>query len=334
MLALPMLFAVIALVSDGSNIFANKRSLQNAADASVLAAVRELNQDLSLCTGPPTTLGTCLNRVQTVAVDYSHNRNGGPSPDRPCTDSSDQGPCYQTPFPGSTDYGGLQIRLKRNVPFRFGRLIGLSSGTVKATAAASLGLPGGATNVSPVGVQQQIAACTMPSAPTKCFGPSFPTTLDFDSGGFGYALLNLHCGTDTPVTTCGTPSPTSEMNQYMRTGFPGTIPVNKWYIQNNGAKNGIKQGIDDVIAAGTTLLIPVYDCVSVTPPAVVCGSGTGNPAAYHVIGFAAFVIQSRNGWANGQGHTFTGYFTQFIATGISGGGGGSDFGVHVVTLSQ
>ena len=36
----------------------------------------------------------------------------------------------------------------------------------------------------------------------------------------------------------------------------------------------------------------------------------------------------------GQGHTFTGYFTTFIATGISGGAGGTDFGVHVVTLTQ
>ena len=149
------------------------------------------------------------------------------------------------------------MRIKRDVPFGFAHVVGLSSGTVRARAAAALGLPGGASNVSPVGVQQQIAACTMPSAPTKCFGPSFPTTLDFDSGGFGYALLNLHCGTDAPVASCGTPSPTSEMNTYMETGFAGTIDVNKWYVQNNGAKNGIKQGVDYSIAQGTKLLIPV-----------------------------------------------------------------------------
>jgi hypothetical protein len=332
--ALPLLLAVVALVTDGSNLFANKRSVQNVADATVLAAVRELNPDLSLCTGPASTVGTCLNKVQTVASDYS-NRNGGPTPLHQCDDTS--GPdwnCYQTPYPDSTGTAALQIRIKRSVGLRFGGLVGLTQSDVVAKAVAGLGLPGGATNVSPVGVQQQIAACTMPTAPVKCFGPSYPTTLDFDSGGFGYALLNLHCGTDTPVTNCGTASPTSEMNTYMETGFPGTIDVNKWYVQNNGAKNGIKQGVDYSIMNGTKLLIPVYDCVSVTPPAVVCGPGTGNPAAYHVIGFAAFVIQSRNGWNNGQGHTFTGYFTQYIATGISGGPGGTDFGVHVVSLTQ
>jgi hypothetical protein len=331
-LALPLFFALVALVGDGSNVFANKRSLQNAADASVLAAVREFNSDLSMCTGPDTTAGTCLYRIKTTAEDYS-NRNNGPTSLHQCNDSlGTDWNCYKTPYPGGTDYGGLQLRLQRSVPFRFGRVIGLSDGTVHAKAAAGLGLPGSASNVSPVGVQQSIAACTMPTATPRCLGPSYPKTLDFDSGGFGYALLNLHCATDTPVSTCATISPTSEMNTYMTSGFPGILPVNKWYIQNNGAKNGIKQGVDDVIAAGTKLLIPVYDCVSVTPPAVVCGSGTGNPAAYRVIGFAAFVIVSRNGWNNGQGHTFTGYFTDYVATGV--GGGGSDFGVHVLTLNE
>src|ERR671930_1395724 len=37
--SLPLLVAIIALVADGSNLFANKRSVQNVADASVLAAV-------------------------------------------------------------------------------------------------------------------------------------------------------------------------------------------------------------------------------------------------------------------------------------------------------
>src|SRR4051812_769877 len=64
-LALPMFFALIALVSDGSNVFASKRSLQNAADASALAAVREFNSDLSFCGGPDTTAGTCLYRIRT-----------------------------------------------------------------------------------------------------------------------------------------------------------------------------------------------------------------------------------------------------------------------------
>ena len=341
--ALPLLLALIALVTDGSNLFANKRSVQNVADASVLAAVRELNP----CFGTG-SVAACSGQVQVVASQYSY-ANGGPgiptpAPTPPCPAGGNCLPacddtsapdwnCYQTPYPDSTGTGTLQIRIKRSVGLSFAGIVGLSKSDVVAKAVASLGLPGGATNVSPVGVQQQIAACTMPSAPVKCFGPSFPTTLNFDSGGFGYALLNLNCSYDTPQTNCPTSSD-KQMTDYIEKGFPGTLDVNKWYQQNNGAKNGIKQGVDTAIASGQPLLIPVYDCVSVTPPTVVCGPGTGDPAAYHVIGFAAFVIQSRNGWNNGQGHTFTGYFTQFIATGISAGPGGTDFGVHVVSLNQ
>lgn len=333
-LALPVFFALIALVSDGSSVFANKRSLQNVADASALAAVREFNSDLSVCGGPDTTAGTCLYRIRTTAEDYS-NRNGGPTSLPACNDSS--GPrwnCYKTPYPTSTDNGGLQVRFERTVPFRFGRVIGLSGGTVHAKAAASLGLPGSAANVSPVAVQQSIAACTRPGATPSCLGPSHPQTLNFDGTGFGYALLNLWCSTGTPASTCPShpTSPPSEMNTFMTAGFPGLLDVNKWYVQNNGAKNGLKQGIDDVIASGKVLLVPVFDCVSVTPPTVSCSSGT-NPAAYHVIGFAGFVIVSRDKWTNsGTDHNFTGYFTNFIASGV--GGGGSDFGVHVLTLSE
>jgi hypothetical protein len=309
----------------------------------VLAAVRELNP----CFGTG-SVAACSGQVQVVASQYSY-ANGGPgiptpAPTPPCPAGGNCLPacddtsapawnCYQTPYPDSTGTSTLQVRIKRSVGLSFAGIVGLSKSDVVAKAVASLGLPGGATNVSPVGVQQQIAACTMPSAPVKCFGPSYPTTLDFDSGGFGYALLNLDCATDTPQTTCPTSSD-KEMTDYIEKGFPGTLDVNQWYQQNNGAKNGIKQGVDTAITSGQPLLIPVYDCVSVTPPAVVCGPGTGNPAAYHVIGFAAFVIQSRNGWNNGQGHTFTGYFTTFIATGISAGPGGTDFGVHVLTLTQ
>jgi Putative Flp pilus-assembly TadE/G-like len=331
--ALPLILALVALVSDGSNLFANKRSVQNVADASVLAAVRELNPDFSVCSGPASTSGTCLNRVETVASDYS-NRNGGSPTLHQCDDSvTYDWNCYQTPYPDSSGTGTLQVRIKRNVPFSFGGIVGLSGSDVTAKAVASLGLPGSASNVSPVAVQQPVAACTMPMAPVRCLGPSYPRTLDFDSTGFGYALLNLHCGTDTPQSTCGTASPTAEMNTYMTTGFPGLLQPNKWYINNNGSKNGIKQGIDSHIASGEVVLVPVYDCVWFAATNTTnCGSGTGQPDAYHVIGFAAFVITSRNGWANGQGHTFSGYFTDFVASGV--GGGTTDFGVHVVTLTD
>ena len=344
--ALPLFLALIALVSDGSNLFANKRSVQNVADASVLAAVSQLNSDLSLCTGPASTAGTCLNKVQTVASDYSQ-RNNGPTTIGPCIDSSSTN-CFQTPYPGDSDTGALQVRITRNVPLSFGGVVGLSTSSVSAKAVAGLSLPGAAKNVSPVAMQKDNVLCN----PSSC--PATPVQIDFDSTAFGYALLNLHCAWTSPNSSCGTTSNVSEMNGYIQTGFqgptatisvdgvaatPGLLPVNKWYIQNNGVKNGVKQGFDYAAdpANGVTLLIPVFDCAYLASPVTTsCTPVAWQPDAYHVIGFAAFVVETVIIWNNGQngGHQIRGHFVRYIASGVGGGGGGTDFGVHVLTLNE
>jgi len=302
--------------------------------------------------------------VRSTAQDYS-SRNNGPTPlcggvpDQQCAlhqcaNDSDWN-CYKTPYPGATDYGGLQVRLEKNVPFGFGRVIGLSDGTVHAKAAAGLSLPGAAKNVSPVAMQQDNVPCNA----TSC--PATSRQIDFDGipcpgcdPAFGYALLNLHCAWTSPNGSCGTNSNVTEMNGYIQTGFqgptatisvdgvastPGLLPVNKWYIQNNGVKNGVKQGFDYAAdpTNGVTLLIPVFDCVYLASPATTsCTPVSWQPDAYHVIGFAAFVVERVIVWNNGQGggHKIQGHFTTYIASGVGGGGGGSDFGVHVLTLNE
>src|SRR5690242_56414 len=52
-LALPLFFAVIALVIDGSSLMAQRRTIQNAADASSLAAAQELTVGTA-CVSPCT----------------------------------------------------------------------------------------------------------------------------------------------------------------------------------------------------------------------------------------------------------------------------------------
>jgi hypothetical protein len=325
-LALPLFFALVALVSDGSSVFANKRSLQNAADASVLAAVRELNSDLSSCGGSDTTAGTCLYRIRTTAEDYS-NRNGGPTSLPACNDSL--GPrwnCYKTPYPTGTDNAGLQVRFERTVPFRFGRVVGLSGGTVHAKAAAGLSLPGSANAVAPVGVQTNNACTT-----SSCFGQTRQLNFDID----GYRLLDLSVRSTTGPTGPGSAS-AQLMKGWITNGYPGLLPANAWYGDNNGQKTGVKNAfVDD---GQTILLIPVFDkyCPSTAPTPPECPTPGTPPVSFHVVGFAAFVIDPGGvNWSpstNGA-HILTGHFTRYIATGV-GGGGGSDFGVHVLTLNE
>src|SRR5580765_5247134 len=70
-LALPLFFAIVALVVDGSTLMAKRRSIQNAADASALAASQALP-----ASGPCDA--ACQATVKSVIEQYS-NMNGGPA---------------------------------------------------------------------------------------------------------------------------------------------------------------------------------------------------------------------------------------------------------------
>jgi Flp pilus assembly protein TadG len=313
-LALPLLLAMIALVIDGANLFTQRRSVQNAADAAALAAGAKLNTDLSACTGPDTASTTCAYNVRTTAEDYS-SRNGGQSSLHACVDSSDTN-CYLTPY--KTDNGRVQVRLKKSVSGFFTGAIGLS-GVLSASASSVAGLsPANAAGlVAPIAVSLA-NACT-PTVVPSCYGVT--TTFSFDSSG--YALLDLQqVSTSGPIV--GGNVSTSIYCDWIKDGYPATLPSNAWYGAegDNGYKNGIKNCWPD---DGTTvLLVPVYDMKDAITD------------SYHVVGFAAFVIDPGGvKWTGNQGtgnHTLTGHFTTFVAGGV--GGGGQSFGVYAVTLFE
>jgi Flp pilus assembly protein TadG len=322
-LAMPLFIALIALVADGSNIFANKRSVQNVADATALALARDLPN-----TGAPCT-GACLTTLQADAITYS-NLNRGPTVDHACA-SPDDTNCYQTPYKGDSS---LQVRVKRTVSTYFAGAVGLLNASVRANAAVGIGgTPNAAGNVAPIGVDKQFVCL---AADTACFGQT--KVLNFQAPP-GYSLLDLDRVSKTAPISGNTAS-TTQMSNWVTQGYPGVLPANAWYgaEANSGGHNGMRSALASMAASGTPLLVPVFGIAP--PPATSPDPTTG---AYYVIGFAAFVIndgtvtpQSWQGNSITGTHTITGHFTAFIATGVSGGpiGGPTDFGVHVVTLDE
>jgi hypothetical protein len=325
--ALPLFLALIALVTDGSNLFANKRGVQNVADATALAVARDLPSNGTACAG------ACLTTMQSDAITYS-NLNKGPTVDHACASSSDFN-CYQTPYKGNSS---VQVRVKREVSTFFGGVTGLFKSSVVASAAVGLGGPPSAVGgVAPVGVSKSHAclASTVPS----CFNvPNVQLNFDAD----GYSLLDLSDMSKTGPTPPGS-ADANTMKGWIINGYPGLLPNNAWYGNNNGQKTGIKNAfVDD---GSTVLLVPVFDkqCPTTTAPAppecpTLAPPGT-DPVSFHVIGFSAFVIDPGGiNWSpstNGS-HTLTGHFTTFIASGVSSGppGGSDDFGVRVITLDE
>src|SRR5215208_871429 len=94
-LALPLFFSLCALVLDGTSAMVGKRQMQNAADASALAAAQELAPAAAAaksCGGDVGCLQTVrhanASTVAAAAGDYS-DKNGGPESVHECTGAAD-----------------------------------------------------------------------------------------------------------------------------------------------------------------------------------------------------------------------------------------------------
>jgi hypothetical protein len=136
-----LVFALILLTVDLGNGFVQRRSIQNAADATALAAVRDLSGD-----------GTCTGDCVTTVNKYSSD-NGGPSPLHACSDADPANPtdnkCYAAPYidkGGVSHPGQIEVRLTKNVQTRFGSVVsgllkttGLANFDVSARAVAAVG---------------------------------------------------------------------------------------------------------------------------------------------------------------------------------------------------
>jgi hypothetical protein len=169
------------------------------------------------------------------------------------------------------------------------------------------------------------AACTV--ADPSCYGVT--RTVSFDESNIASSLIgliNVECHADTS-SGCGSGSTgASVLGGWIENGYPSPLPANQWYGVKTGVSEGqIRAGLAAAAAARTTLLFPVWD------------QADAANRSFHVIGWAAFVIDV--GGVNWTSHDriLTGHFTTFIATDVASGGtidGAGDFGVHVINLTQ
>jgi hypothetical protein len=341
---MPLFIALIALVADGSNVFANKRRAQNAADAIALAVAQDLPKKGSQCTGPDTTSGTCLYTLRTDAQNFS-DRNGGTATIHACDDTvTHDWNCYVTPYKGQNS--SVQIRIERTINTYFAGSLGLFRTSSHATAAVGIGgTPSAAGNVSPLGLSQSLWSPSLLTSNTTCAtNINDCYKLDFDASGFAlFDLSNTSTTGPLPADTSCTRGPGSApsggfgMNRDIAFGYPGDgsvvlLPVNAWYCQNPGNKNGDKNGMDYAYSNHIILVVPVFDPSRTTT----LTSGGKSATSYFIVGFSAFSIdQPVPNWTANT-HYLLGHFTTFITTGVSGGppGGPNDFGVHVITLDE
>ena len=124
-LALPVMLGMAAIVIDVGNLFVEKRSMQQAADAAALAAAQRL---------PGVACdSTCQSEVATLAGNYSGENlvSGGTGPLPPCSPGITSN-CYRV-----LGADRVEVKLTKSVSTFFGGLIGKSSYIVGARAVGS-----------------------------------------------------------------------------------------------------------------------------------------------------------------------------------------------------
>jgi secretion/DNA translocation related TadE-like protein len=214
---------------------------------------------------------------------------------------------------GSNDT--ITVQIKKPATGVFTKLFGVSSVNVGSKASARTALVSQAKYVAPIAVKNTHPMLSNPGCP--CFGQQNETTIPVGSTGApgAFAMVNL-------LNSQGT-SGASTLADWIQNGFPDYLPIGG-YMSDPGVKFNANQ-IQDALTQriGTDLLFPVYDTLT----------GQGSNAEYHVIGWAAFHLESID--ASGNNGTITGYFTDITWDGIPAStptGGGPNFGAHTVQL--
>ena len=137
LIVLPVLIAIAGLVIDGGNAFATKRQVQNAADASALAAAQSLGDPVTLCDPGDTACNEGYRAgVKAKAEEYSH-ANGGPSVLDEC-DADTPTNCYTWPYNGS--WAKIEVRLQKTAEGFFTQFVGLATDFFKPAARAVAGV--------------------------------------------------------------------------------------------------------------------------------------------------------------------------------------------------
>ena len=289
------LVGMAALVVDVGSWYQADRKIQTAADAGALAGAQHLPTDRPA--------------AQSVAIDYAHRNYAGAS--------------VSPTFPSA---GEIDVTATAMTPGFFARVISsaFNSVQVKAHARAAVSVPPTMKNVAPIAVKNT-AACAVTNP--GCYGQT--VTVSFDESQVSTStigLINVECYSDSATGCDAGQTGGSELKNEIENGWPQPLPANKWYGVKTGETIGpVRQGLQDAADRAQVLFFPVFDQV-----------GNGG-RSFHIIGWAAFVIDPTGVNWGSQTRQLTGHFVTFIATDLAGGGtldGATDFGVHVITLTQ
>jgi Flp pilus assembly protein TadG len=309
------LIAIAALVFDGGTAYAQRRLMQNAADAGAIAGARQV------------ALGANDGVINSAIQEYAVTRN------KASTFTATYLPGGQAVGGGSVPSGttGVQVIVTTTFNTYFANLIGNPTGAVGAMAKASFGPIQSSNNLQPLARK-----CTGTPGPAEMCGFVYGQPYDIwqgeGSGNFGWlgwdGCTNATCiaeELDPAYTITDYDDPVTHCTQ---------IAVECWVQGKPGVSNSanVRAELNEWITlgqSGTPMTVVVYDT----------SSGGGANTNYHIVGFASFILQNYNlpggGTAppcSGTGQIVCGTFVEWV-TGAPVCSGCIDTGTRSIHLT-
>jgi Putative Flp pilus-assembly TadE/G-like len=221
--ALPLFFALMALVVDGGNVLVHKRNIQVAADAAALA----MAQQVDLSTSPPQCLATCVDLGRQYAGKNGVNVD---STWHKC-DSTHHSNCWTYPFVDGAGqhYDQVEVRLKAPVSTFF---VGAADALLHGHTAVTFNVSARAV----ADTRQVLGVTTIPgptftgSTTTIPGGTHTSTDMSTISNGTGVAFAMS--GACNSISYTGSGSGT--WDQAIANGFPGSASVLGALATNGG----------------------------------------------------------------------------------------------------
>ena len=344
-ITVPVLFGLGALVVDVGSLYAEKRQLQNGADAAAYAVAASCVRSATDCLSARSTAQSSANNNADDATSTVDEVCGSVGPASSVLNTCGATRCPQNPAATLPPNGTTFVRVTTStrtasgatvMPPLLSGALGFTGSRVCAEATVSWGAPAGVT--------------TVPLAFNQCeFARLVPTGVPADPGA-GSAQVLFHDGASTDVCSAGrNASDTPGSFGFLDPGSSGACAatvVNGQVSTSTGNavplackdtfNHGLQTAADPNRIANTTVLIPIFSSAS----------GNGSNAVYTISGYAAFFV---TGWSfpgqnyypekpaaqpcTGSQTCIVGYFQRYVALDAPLGTGLAVYGLAVTKLT-
>ena len=335
------MIAMVGLVVDAGNAWAQQRDSQNASDAAAEAGATQMAENLPYFAAgqtPPNTNGEvaaavtaslAANNVQIEEAwytDFTGNRVGGAPLIGPGALSSSALP--------NQAWDGVEVTSTKDFDTFLAGIFGIDQWTARTRGTAIAGYPSAvSTNVLPVTFPLTITLCTGSNKVMVDPGaPQWTPDQDYliplcaaDPGNVGW----LDWDPEPPdISACNQGNGTNELECAILTPDNPTIRTPDWYFvasTGNVSAQKIEDALMTYAPGDEVVIIPIFDATCSSDPGTTgkddctTGEGNGQNQWYHLAGWAGFDIEWVDlnggptvcGSGNGSTGCFKGQFRYF-----------------------